>query len=135
MAKNTVKVTPEAQVEEPIEQDAKPSGKGVFSIVDKYIPIGNVFNEGLPVQYVPKVLFFAFMMMIYIANAHYADKLVRKTNKLNTEVNDLRADFTTLKADLMFKSKQSEVAKQVKSIGLEESTEPPIKITEKQREY
>lgn len=133
MAKNTIRATP--QVEEPIEQDAKTSGKGVFSIVDKYIPIGNIFNEGLPVQYVPKVLFFAFMMMLYIANAHYADKLVRKTSKLNAEVNDLRADFTTLKADLMFKSKQSEVAKQVESIGLQESTEPPIKITEKQREY
>lgn len=133
MAKNTIKATP--QVEEPIEQDVKPSGKGVFSIVDKYIPVGHIFNEGLPVQYVPKVLFFAFMMMLYIANAHYADKLVRKTSRLNSEVNDLRADFTTLKADLMFKSKQSEVAKQVESLGLEESTEPPIKITEKQREY
>ncbi|WP_018344696.1 FtsL-like putative cell division protein [Cytophaga aurantiaca] len=135
MAKNTVRSTPEPQVEEPIEQDVKPSGKGVFSMVDKYIPIGQIFNEGLPVQYVPKVLFFAFVMMMYIANAHYADKLVRKIAKMNSEVNDLRADYTTLKADLMFKSKQSEVAKQVENLGLKESTEPPIKITEKQREY
>jgi hypothetical protein len=134
MAKNTVKPSPQVE-EDFIPQDEKTSGKGVFSIVDKYMPIGSLFNEGLPVQYVPKVLFFAFMMMLYIANAHYADKLVRKTNKLNSEVNDLRADFTTLKADLMFKSKQSEVAKKVESIGLEESIEPPIKITEKQREY
>jgi hypothetical protein len=133
MAKNTVRATP--QVEEPITQGKNATGKGVFSIVDKYIPIGNIFNEGLPVQYVPKVLFFAFMMMLYIANAHYADKLVRKTSRLNSEVNDLRADFTTLKADLMFKSKQSEVAKQVQSLGLMESTVPPTKITEKQREY
>ena len=126
MAKNTVKATP--QVEEPIEQDEKPSGKGVFSIVDKYMPIGSLFNEGLPVQYVPKVLFFSFMMMLYIANAHYADGLVRKTNKLNAEVNDLRADYTTLKADLMFKSKQSEVAKRVAVLGLEESLTPPYKL-------
>lgn len=133
MAKNTIRETP--QVEEPISKGEKASGKGMFSIVDKYIPIGNIFNEGLPVQYVPKVLFFAFMMMLYIANAHYADKLVRKTTRLHSEVNDLRADFTTLKADLMFKSKQSEVAKQVESLGLSESTVPPIIITEKQREY
>jgi hypothetical protein len=133
MAKNTVRATP--QVEEPITKGTTATGKGMFSIVDKYIPIGNLFNEGLPVQYVPKVLFFAFMMMLYIANAHYADKLVRKTSRLNSEVNDLRADFTTLKADLMFKSKQSEVAKQVQSLGLTESTVPPTKITEKQREY
>ena len=134
MAKNTVKVAP--QVEEPeTPERTQPSGKGVFSIVDKYIPIGSIFNEGLPVQYVPKVLFFAFMMMLYIANAHYGDKLVRKTTRLQNEVNDLRADYTTLKADLMFKSKQSEVAKQVIDLGLKESIEPPIKITEKQREY
>ncbi len=133
MAKNTVKATP--QVEEPYAPEVTSSGKGVFSIVDKYIPIGNVFNEGLPVQYVPKVLFFAFIMMLYIANAHYGDKLVRKTSRLQNEVNDLRADYTTLLADLMFKSKQSEVAKQVESLGLKESIEPPVKITEKQREY
>ncbi|ABG59997.1 FtsL-like putative cell division protein [Cytophaga hutchinsonii] len=133
MAKNTVKATP--QVEEPYAPETVSSGKGVFSIVDKYIPIGNVFNEGLPVQYVPKVLFFAFIMMLYIANAHYGDKLVRKTSRLQNEVNDLRADYTTLLADLMFKSKQSEVAKQVESLGLKESIEPPVKITEKQREY
>jgi len=134
MAKNTVKATPQVEEPETMETPSR-SGKGVFSIVDKYIPIGNIFNEGLPVQYVPKVLFFAFMMMLYIANAHYGDKLVRKTNRLQNEVNDLRADYTTLKADLMFKSKQSEVAKQVVDLGLEESIEPPIKITEKQREY
>jgi hypothetical protein len=134
MAKNTVKATPQVEEPEMLETPSR-SGKGVFSIVDKYIPIGNIFNEGLPVQYVPKVLFFAFMMMLYIANAHYGDKLVRKTSRLQNEVNDLRADYTTLKADLMFKSKQSEVAKQVVDLGLEESIEPPIKITEKQREY
>lgn len=130
MAENTVKST----FQEPEITETK-SGTGVFSMVDKYIPIGKAFDEGIPVKYVPKVLFLAFMMMLYIANAHYADKLVRKTNRLKNEVNDLRADYTTLKADLMLKSKQSEVAKQVQSIGLEESIEPPVKITEKQHEY
>lgn len=132
MAQNTVKSTP--QQEEPEVTPAK-SGTGVFSMVDKYIPIGRAFDEGIPVKYVPNVLFIAFIMMLYIANAHYGDKLVRKTNRLKSEVNDLRADYTTLKADLMLKSKQSEVAKQVESIGLEESIEPPVKITEQQHEH
>lgn len=132
MAENTVKQKPKEKEETPPE---KKSGQGFFSFVDKYISVGNAFNEGLPVQYMPKVLFFACIMMLYIANAHYGDKLVRKTNKLKNDVNDLRADYTTLKADLMFKSKQSEVAKQVVDLGLQESVEPPIKITEKNREY
>ncbi|MFM8741301.1 MAG: FtsL-like putative cell division protein, partial [Cytophagales bacterium] len=41
---------------------------------------------------------------------------------------DLRADFTTLKSDVMFASKQSEVARRVKSMGLVESLTPPYKI-------
>ncbi len=132
MAENTVR-------QKPIEKEETPpeikSGKGFFSFVDKYVPVGDVFNDGLPVQYIPKVLFFACIMMLYIANAHYGDKLVRKTNKLKNEVNDLRADYITLKADLMIKSKQSEVAKQVEVLGLKESTEPPIKLTEQNREH
>ena len=63
------------------------------------------------------------------------DKLVRKIAKMKVEVNDLRADYTTLKAELMFKSKQSEVAKEVQSIGLEESMVPPQKIDLEEIEY
>ena len=132
MAQNTIKAAPK---EPEIAETKSGTGTGVFSIVDKYLPIGRVFEDGIPVKYVPKVLFGAFVMMLYIANAHYGDRLVRKTTRLKNEVNDLRADYTTLKADLMLKSKQSEVAKQVAPIGLEESTEPPVKITEKQHEH
>jgi len=53
----------------------------------------------------------------------------------STEVEDLRADFTTLKAELMFASKQSEVAKKVKEQGLEESMSPPYKIEIDPDEY
>jgi outer membrane murein-binding lipoprotein Lpp len=37
-------------------------------------------------------------------------RATRKIDKLQTEVEDLRADYTTLKADIMYASKQSEVA-------------------------
>ena len=47
---------------------------------------------------------------------------------MQVEVEDLRADYTTLKADLMFASKQSEVARQVSEIGLKESLKPPYKV-------
>jgi hypothetical protein len=50
-------------------------------------------------------------------------------------VEDLRADFTTLKADVMFSSKQSEVARRVKPLGLKESVKPPYKIIVEDGEY
>jgi hypothetical protein len=46
-------------------------------------------------------------------------------------VEDLRADYTTLKSDVMFASKQSEVARRVKPLGLKESLNPPFKIVVK----
>ena len=45
------------------------------------------------------------------------------------------ADYTTLKADLMFSSKQSEVARKVKPYGLKESLTPPYKIVVEKGEY
>ncbi|MFN4945187.1 MAG: FtsL-like putative cell division protein, partial [Chryseotalea sp.] len=49
-------------------------------------------------------------------------------NHIQAEVEDLRADYTTLKSDLMFASKQSEVAKKVNNLGLKESLTPPTKV-------
>jgi hypothetical protein len=66
--------------------------------------------------------------LIYISNTHYAEKTVRKISAMQAEVEDLRADYTTLKADLMFASKQSEVARKVGEIGLKESLKPPYKV-------
>jgi hypothetical protein len=73
--------------------------------------------------------------LIYISNTHYAEKTVRHINSIQAEVEDLRADYTTLKADLMFASKQSEVARKVQPLGLKESLTPPYKIEVEEGEY
>ena len=58
--------------------------------------------------------------VFYVWNSHYAEKGTREIDKLEDEVEDLRADVTTLEADYMFSSKQSEVAKSVEPLGLVE---------------
>ncbi len=73
--------------------------------------------------------------LIYISNTHYAEKTVRRINNIQAEVEDLRADYTTLKSDLMFASKQSEVAKKVKAFELKESLKPPYKVEVEEGEY
>jgi Bacteriodetes cell division protein (FtsL-like) len=87
------------------------------------------------VQHVPKIAFVMVLGLFYIGNTHYAEKTVRKINNVQAEVEDLRADYTTMKSDLMFASKQSEVAKKVKEFGLQESLEPPHKIVVENGEY
>lgn len=107
----------------------------MFSGIEKRLKLESYFEEGFPVKYLPKILFTMTLGLVYISNTHYAEKTVRKINTAQAEVEDLRADYTTLKSDLMFASKQSEVARQVKSMGLKESLKPPYKVEVKEGEY
>jgi hypothetical protein len=73
--------------------------------------------------------------LLYIGNTHHAERTVREINRAQSDVEDLRADYTTLKAEVMFASKQSEVAKRVRELGLRESLNPPYKIVVDDSEY
>jgi hypothetical protein len=66
--------------------------------------------------------------MIYIGNRHFAENNIRDIDRLGREVKELSWDYKTLKADLMMKSTQTEVAKEVDTLGLKEPVEPPKKI-------
>jgi hypothetical protein len=110
------------------ESKSKSSGSSMFSGIEKKMRLESFFEDGFPVQYVPKIMFVMLLGLIYIGNTHYAEKTVRKINQIQAEVEDLRADYTTLKSDLMFASKQSEVARKVREFGLKESISPPYKV-------
>ncbi len=102
--------------------------RSVFGKLEKLVRLDTVFEHGLPVKYLPYILFITAIGIFYIGNSHYAEKNVRKIDKLKKEVEDLRADYTTLKADYMYASKQSEVAKKIGKKGITESLRPPEKI-------
>lgn len=113
----------------------KSNGSSVFSGLESKLKLETYFEEGFPVQHVPKILFVMVLGLLYIGNTHHAEKTVRQINNIQAEVEDLRADYTTLKSDLMFSSKQSEVARKVKMYDLKESLIPPHKIVVKEGEY
>lgn len=128
------------KVMEPIrgnEAKIKPSAPGpsLFSGLEKKMKLESYFEEGFPVQYLPKILFVVLLSLIYISNTHFAEKTTRKIDRLQSDVEDLRADYTTLKADIMYASKQSEVARRVKELGLKESLNPPYKVVVDGSEY
>ena len=110
-------------------------GFSVFSAIERKLKLESYFEEGFPVHYLPKIFFVLVLGLIYIGNTHYAEQTVRKINVTQVEVEDLRADYTTLKADLMFSSKQSEVARKVKAFGLKERLIPPYKVVVEEGEY
>ncbi len=97
-------------------------------MIGSKLKLDALFDEGLPSKYIPHILFLTAIGIFYIGNNHWAEKTIRKIDKMRVEVEELRADFTSLKADYMFASKQSEVARKVSKIGLIESSTPPNKI-------
>ena len=100
----------------------------MFSMLDKAIRLDSVFEQGVPLKHVPRVLFLFMLAIVYIANSHFSNKLTRRLNKTQAEVEELRVDYTTTKAAYMEAGKQSKVAANVADMGLEESSVPPRKI-------
>jgi len=132
-----VAAVPEPEVEKPAptrrkaapEQPERPASTwSLFSLLDRFTGLDSFFEEGLPVQYLPKVLFIMLLTLIYIGNTHYGNRMNRNIQRLKLETEDLRADYTTLSSDYMEASKQSEVARKVAAIGLVESSSPPFRI-------
>ena len=78
------------------------------------------------VKNLPFFLFLTLLAVIYIYNGHYADKVVRNIGKTNNELKELQYEYKTLKSEVMFRSKQSELAKAVEPFGLKELTIPPM---------
>ncbi len=109
--------------------------ESVFSKLERNLNLGNLFEDGLPVKYLPNVAYVTLLIIIYIGYNHYAEKTSRNITKLEVQVENLRADYTTLKSDYMYSRLQSEVAKRVAEMGIKESKIPPQKIVVKKVEY
>lgn len=115
-----------------VEEPKAPATPNFFNIL---LTKGVVSQEAATAA-LPFIIFLAFLGMIYIGNRHTAENNIRKIDKLGREVKELSWDFKTLKADLMFKSKQTEVIKRVDSVlGLKVPVQPPIKIKISPDEY
>ncbi len=66
----------------------------------------------------PYVLFLGFLTVVYIANAHFAEKQVRKIQVLQGDVSELKRQYNALKSTIMFESRLREVGDDVKRLGL-----------------
>jgi len=80
------------------------------------------------VKNVPFFLFAALLTVLYIANGHYADKNIRKINATAKHLKEMEYEFKTVKRDVIFRSKESELVKAVEPLGLKELAAPPMKI-------
>ncbi len=130
---NRFKELPKEEVE--IEQEAtatvKPAAPKKKSGVVKSLTTvfsGTFLTNENTLKHIPFILFLTVIAIFYIANGYWADDKIRQVNKITAQLKELRSEYISTKSDLMFISKQSEVAKSVEPMGLKEPIAPPMKI-------
>ncbi len=100
-----------------------PTAKKVMRFLD-----GSFMAKENVVEMLPFLLFISLIGIFYISIRYYSEKNVFKMNAISNELKELRSEYISTKSELMFKSKQSEVAKAIAETGLKESVVPPKKI-------
>lgn len=87
-----------------------------------------LFYNRIVVNNIPFYLFASMLAVIYIANGHFADKTIREINDSAKHLKEMEYEFKTVKRDVIFRSKESELAKAVEPLGLKELTVPPVRL-------
>ena len=82
------------------------------------------------VRQIPFFLFLALLAVLYIYNGHLADKTIRDINRTARELKELQYEYKTVKGEVMFRSKQSELVEAVKPLGLKELTASPVVLVD-----
>lgn len=117
----------EEELAEPVLKN-EPKAEGATTAFFRKLFTEGVVTKESATEVLPFLIFLCVLVMIYIANSHMAIKKVREIDQLNKEVKELSWEYKSLKADLMFKSKLTEVAKKVDTLGIKELVVPPKKI-------
>ncbi|MDT8412052.1 MAG: FtsL-like putative cell division protein [Vicingaceae bacterium] len=106
------------------EKEKKPSSPNFFvSLIS-----GNFLAKENVVNSLPFVFYLTLLGILYIANGYNAEKLVRELDHVNDDLKELRSEYITIKSDLNYESKQSQVAEKTELFGVMESIVPPTKI-------
>lgn len=98
-------------------------GRSVSGFLD-----GKFFSRENMAKQIPFILYLTFIGVLYIANSYNAEKTIIEISRTKKQNEELRFAYITTKSDLMFHSKQSEVAVKLKNSGIKESLVPPVKL-------
>jgi hypothetical protein len=90
--------------------------------------IDSLTGGQMPMELVKRITFVAGLILIYIYYTMLAEGRMHQIVTTKQELEEIRADYTTQKADYMKVGKQSYLAIAMRRYGLEVSLTPPIKV-------
>lgn len=100
--------------------------RSLFHWMDVYGALLRARWQHVPSRFLPRLMLLFSMALLYVANTHRYEKMLRQIGELEQEVHVLRTTCTTLQASYMYQSKQSEIAKRVERLNLIEGSSPPL---------
>ena len=78
----------------------------------------------------PYILYVSFFGIIYIANRHYTERVVREVTQLSQEVEEYQIQYHALQTRYVYDSRRQVVAKKAERLGLKEREKPLVRISE-----
>lgn len=88
------------------------------------------FSYDTIINNIPFFLFLAIIAIVYIYNGHKADKLVRNITTTEKNIKELEYEYKTVKSELIFRSKASELVSVVEPMGLFGADKPPMILSD-----
>ena len=136
MAKNTFRA-PERIPERAARQKKQRRKLRLASWLNEFIGLDRLFGEdnAWPIHHIDRILWITALLIVYIGLNHNAERLVRRIQRTQNQVSELRSQATVLQADFDRSGKQSEINKRVAPLGLTDSQTPPHKLVVKANEY
>ncbi len=86
------------------------------------------FDSRKVLKLLPHIIFVAVFGIVYIANRHYTERMVRQITKLKAEVEELRVDYTTLNAAFMQERNENNILLKAKQLDLKGRNKTQYKI-------
>lgn len=116
----------ELKIEEPKEKPVTKNRAWIGKL--SFVMSGDVFSKESFVKLFPFVLYIVLLLMIYITNVYVAEDMSREISRYNRLSEERYVEYIYLKSEITSLTKQSNLAKMLKNIGIKESVDPFKKI-------
>jgi hypothetical protein len=90
-----------------------------------------LFDSMWVAKNLPYIYFLIFLAMIYIGNAHYTEKKIRKIEQLKKENKEINWQYMSLKSDVIYQGTYTKLKETVKYRQLSNEGSWPKRISEK----
>ncbi|MBK7856572.1 MAG: hypothetical protein IPJ79_18250 [Bacteroidetes bacterium] len=83
-----------------------------FKAARRWLKVVNIFglvDKGMLLKVMPFIFFLTVLGLFYIANSYTSERTIRNIDKTAKEIKELRSEYISVKSDLMFVCRQSQL--------------------------